>query len=195
MSEQTRRTRGVQRGPRSVQVVENVRAATLAEMARAGFANFTIDGVAKAANVNRTTIYRRWPSKTALLAAVIEPLLKRYDEDPDTGSLSGDLLTLLIMIRDNSALPEGRALTEAVRTRPGELRELVDAATDRALAPFRRVLRRAARRGEIGETADTDVAAYLAFCGVVMWEQLHGSLPTDEDCARILGMLLSGLTG
>ncbi|MFI5889831.1 helix-turn-helix domain-containing protein [Actinoplanes sp. NPDC051513] len=50
-----------------------MRAATLAEVVRAGFARLTIDGVAKAAGVNRTTIYRRWPTKAALLVDMVEP--------------------------------------------------------------------------------------------------------------------------
>ena len=62
----------MQRGPRSHQVVEKVRAATMAELARVGFPGLTIEGVAKAANVNRTTIYRRWPSKTFDLDVDIE---------------------------------------------------------------------------------------------------------------------------
>jgi len=195
MTGQTRRTRGVQRGPRSAAVVESVRAATLAETTRMGFANLTIDAVAKAANVNRTTIYRRWPSKAALLAAVVEPLLERYNEDPDTGSLSGDLLALLCTIRDNAGSPEGRALTAAVRAGASELGGLVDAVTARALAPFRRVLARATGRGEIPGTTDLEMIAYLAYYGVVMWEQAHGALPADDDCARMVGLLLGGLPG
>ena len=110
MERSTRRTRGVQRGPRSQQVIEKVRAATMAELARVGFGGLTIEGVAKAANVNRTTIYRRWPSKDALLLAVLEPGLERFDQDPDTGSLDGDLLALMLMIGETAALPEGQAV-------------------------------------------------------------------------------------
>jgi F420H(2)-dependent quinone reductase len=69
----------------------------MAELARVGFPGLTIEGVAWAANVNRTTIYRRWPCKGALLLAVIEPLLERFDRDPDTGSLDGDLLSLMLL--------------------------------------------------------------------------------------------------
>jgi AcrR family transcriptional regulator len=190
MTETKRRTRGVQRGPRSVQVVESVRAATLGELARAGFAGLTIDGVARAAGVNRTTIYRRWPTKAALLAAMVEPLLERYDHDPDTGSLEADLLELALLIRDNAELPEGRALVEAVQAGPDELRDLAEATRDRALTPFRRVLERAAERGEIGPAADLAVIAYLAFSGVVLWGQMHDAAPSDEDCARIIRTVL-----
>lgn len=181
-----------------MQVVESVRVATLAEMARVGFASFTIDGVAKAANVNRTTIYRRWPSRAALLASVVEPLIERYDADPDTGSVHGDLLALTVMIRDNAALPEGRALIEAVTSGTGELRELVRAMTARTLAPFHRALDRAVRRHELDPAADVKVIAYLAFQGVAMWEQAHDRPPTDDDLNRILRTVLppaSGLRG
>ncbi len=192
MREPTRRTQGVRRGPRSVQVVQSVRAAALAELARAGFANLTIDGVARAANVNRTTIYRRWPSKAALLAAVVEPLLERYDEDPDTGSLGGDFMALLTMIRDNAELPEGRVFAEAIKSSSSELQELLRTATGRALAPFRRALERAASRGEVGETGDLDIIAHLAFYGAAFWEQTHDSPPTDDDCRRMVRILLQG---
>src|ERR1700716_1232750 len=109
MDSSTRRTRGVQRGARSHQVVEKVREATMAELARVGFLGLTIEGVAKAADVNRTTIYRRWPSKGALLLAVLEPGLERFDHDPDTGSLAGDLLPLMLMIGETAARPEAQA--------------------------------------------------------------------------------------
>ncbi|GAA2642600.1 TetR/AcrR family transcriptional regulator [Paractinoplanes durhamensis] len=185
-----RQTRGVQRGPRSVQVVQSVRAAVLAELDRAGYAGLTIDGVAKAAGVNRTTIYRRWPSKGELLAAVVEPMLERLDAEPDTGSLHPDMLALLLLLRDNADLPEGRALAEAVRVGSAELRDLVDTLTDRSLAPFRRALDRAAERGELPADADRPMIAFLAFYGVIMWGQIHDLPPTDEDCARMLRVLL-----
>src|SRR3981081_750480 len=102
MDRSTRRTSGAQRGPRSQQVGEKGREATMAELARVGFPGLTIEGVARAANVNRTTIYRRWPSKGALLLAVLEPGLERFDHDPDTGSLGGDLLAVMIVTRDTA---------------------------------------------------------------------------------------------
>ncbi|GAB3156442.1 TetR/AcrR family transcriptional regulator [Micromonospora sonneratiae] len=190
MTEPTRRTRGVQRGPRSVQVVEGVRAATLTELTRVGFAGLTIEGVAKAAQVNRTTIYRRWPSKAALLEAVVEPLLEHYDTDPNTGSLHGDLLALMTLIRDNAAQPEGRALITAATTGAPELRDLVRRANARTLAPFRRALDRAVGHGELSDRHDVQIIAYLLFQGVVMWEQSQGVPPTDEDFGRILRTVL-----
>jgi AcrR family transcriptional regulator len=195
MEGSTRRTTGLQRGPRSHQVVEKVRKATLAELARVGFSGLTIEGVAKAASVNRTTIYRRWPSKAALLLAVVEPLLERFDHDPDTGSLGGDLLALMLMIGDIVALPEGQAVRRAVGSTSDELKELVDAANDRGLGAFYRAFDRARARGEVGPTDDTEVITHLAFFGVVQWAETRERAPTEEECCRILRVVLAPLAG
>jgi len=193
MDSSIRRTRGVQRGPRSHQVVEKVREATMAELARVGFPGLTIDGVAKAANVNRTTIYRRWPSKGALLLAVLEPGLERFDHNPDTGSLGGDLLALMLMIAESAALPEGQAVHRAVGSTSDELKELVDTVNDRALDAFRRAFDRARARGEVEPTDDTEVIAHLAFFGVVLWNETRQRPPTEEECRRILRVVLAPL--
>ena len=193
MDSSTRRTQGVQHGPRSQQVVEKVREATMAELARVGFPGLTIEGVAKAANVNRTTIYRRWPSKAALLLAVLEPGLERFDHDPDTGSLGGDLLALMLMIGETATLPEGQAVHRAVGSTSDELKELVDTVNARALGAFRRAFERARARGEVEPTDDTEVIAHLAFFGVVLWNETRQRPPTEEECRRILRVVLAPL--
>src|ERR1700760_2290572 len=191
----TRRTRGVQRGPRSQQGVEKGREATMAELARVGFPGLTVEGVAKAANVNRTTIYRRWPSKSALLLAVLEPGLERFDHDPDTGSLRGDLLALLLMMGETAALPEGQAGHPAVGPTSDDPKELVDRVNDRALGAFRRAFDRARARGEVRPTDDTEMIAHLTFFGAVLWAETRERTPTEEECRRILQVVLAPLAG
>jgi AcrR family transcriptional regulator len=197
MDTSTRRTTGVQRGPRSQQVVEKVREATMAELARVGFPGLTIEGVARAANVNRTTIYRRWPSKGALLLAILEPGLERFDHDhdPDTGSLGGDLLALMLLMGETAALPPGQAVHRAVGSTSDELKELVDTVNERALGAFRRAFDRARARGELGPTDDTEMIAHLAFFGAVLWAETRERTPTEEECRRILRVVLAPLAG
>jgi AcrR family transcriptional regulator len=195
MESSTRRTQGVQHGPRSQQVVEKVREATMAELARVGFGGLTIEGVAKAANVNRTTIYRRWPSKGALLLAVLEPGLERFDHDPDTGSLAADLLALMLMMGETAALPPGQAVHRAVGTTSDELKELVEAVNERALGAFHRAFDRASARGELAPTDDTEMIAHLAFFGAVLWQETRERTPSEDECRRILRIVLAPLTG
>jgi AcrR family transcriptional regulator len=195
MDSSTRRTRGVQRGARSQRVVEKVREATMAELARVGFPGLTVEGVAKAANVNRTTIYRRWPSKGALLLAILEPGLERFDRDPDTGSLGGDLLALMLLMGEIAALPPGQAVHRAVGSTSDELRELVDTVNERALGAFRRAFDRARARGEVGPTDDTEMIAHLAFFGVVLWGETRERTTSEQECRRILRVVLAPLAG
>jgi AcrR family transcriptional regulator len=174
-------------------VVEKVREATMAELARVGFPGLTIEGVAKAANVNRTTIYRRWPSKDALLLAVLEPGLEHFDHDPDTGSLDGDLLALMVAIGEAAALSEWHAVHRAVGSTSEELKELVDTVNDRALGAFHRAFDHARTRGELGPTDDTEMIADLAFFGVLLWRETRQRTPTEQECRRILRIVLAPL--
>jgi AcrR family transcriptional regulator len=56
-----------------------------------GYAGLTIDGVAARAGVGRPTIYRRWPSKPALVIAALTQSLG-VSPLPDTGRIREDLL-------------------------------------------------------------------------------------------------------
>lgn len=55
-----------------------------------GFARLTMDAVARRCGGSEATIYRRWPSKTALVAAAAAAYIA--PEVPDTEDLREDLL-------------------------------------------------------------------------------------------------------
>ena len=42
-------------------------------LSEGGYRNLTVDAVAERAGVAKTTVYRRWPSKGALIGALIPP--------------------------------------------------------------------------------------------------------------------------
>lgn len=69
--------------------------ATLELLAAKGYEGLTVEGVAERSEVNKTTIYRWWPSKAALLAAALVKADLLAMEPPDTGSLRGDLEALV----------------------------------------------------------------------------------------------------
>ena len=67
------------------------------ELYEKGYNGFTFDSVADRARTSRTVIYRRWPEREALMVAAIKHhLAGRRPNIPDTGSLRGDLLALLM---------------------------------------------------------------------------------------------------
>jgi AcrR family transcriptional regulator len=66
------------------------------ELTEGGYARFTMDAVVKRAGTSPPVLYRRWPDRDALVrAAVVHVARENILDVPDTGSLRGDVLTLL----------------------------------------------------------------------------------------------------
>jgi AcrR family transcriptional regulator len=94
--EGTRRTAQVRTRGRAARVVERVFSATAEELSRVGFQAMRVEDVAARSGVNKTTIYRRWPTKAELVAATMAEHGKQRIAI-DTGSLRGDLRASLLM--------------------------------------------------------------------------------------------------
>jgi hypothetical protein len=47
----------------------------------------------------------------------------------------------------------------------------------------------------VGPTDDPEVIAHLAFFGVVLWGETRERAPTEEECRRILRVVLAPLAG
>ncbi len=80
--------------PLDPRVDEAITDATLALLNERGFAAMTMEEVARRAKVGKPTIYRRFPSKASLVAAVIERQLPDI-EMPDLGDTRAELRTLI----------------------------------------------------------------------------------------------------
>jgi hypothetical protein len=59
--------------PRREGADEEILAVARSMLFEGGYGELTVDGVAERAGVAKTTVYRRWPSKGALIAALIPP--------------------------------------------------------------------------------------------------------------------------
>jgi AcrR family transcriptional regulator len=78
--------------PRS-SVDATVFAATLSTVHQLGYTHATVDRIAAAAGVAKTTIYRRWPSKGALIAAC---LLDAFGPVPLAGASRAEVMSSAI---------------------------------------------------------------------------------------------------
>lgn len=81
-------------GGRSARVRESVLSATLEQVAEHGIEGLSIGDVAARAGVAETTIYRRWGTRTALIADAITQLAADGNPVPDTGAVRTDLRVL-----------------------------------------------------------------------------------------------------
>lgn len=85
----SRTSRGPQRSPASHEAILDAAEALLREHGPAGL---TFEAVARRAKAGKPTIYRWWPSKTALLHEVCARRKAGRVEMPDLGSLREDLI-------------------------------------------------------------------------------------------------------
>ena len=109
-------------GGRSARVVSAVHQATFELLEQVGYDGLQLTDVAERAQVNKTTVYRRWPSKVELLSELLAALTQVEVATPDTGSLQQDLeqlLTDIATVLQNRAIRAIlRGATEAAETTP-----------------------------------------------------------------------------
>ena len=148
--------------PRSEQADQAILAATLKMVAAQGVTATTIEGIAAEAGVGKTTIYRRWESKTELIVAAVAQMAPRGDP-PDTGTLYGDLKALAELQRQR--LAGTGLLTVAPRVLAESMNdpELHQGFLESVIIPLRGLIRlfieRAVERGDL--RPDLDVEALV----------------------------------
>lgn len=75
--------------------------ATWAEIAVSGYGGLTMENVAQRAGTSRPVLYRRWPTRVALVTAALARRLKQQSiVIPDLGSLRAELAVLLRYMSD-----------------------------------------------------------------------------------------------
>lgn len=99
-------------GGRSGETATKVRVATLALLEELGYERLELPAVADRAGVNKSTVYRRWPTKPRLVAELLGQLADEEVPNPDTGALASDLEVMLGRV---SALLEVRAVRAVIR--------------------------------------------------------------------------------
>lgn len=146
-------------GGRSARVVSGVLSATLKEFSEQGYAGLSFEAVATRAGVNKTTIYRRWPSKVELLGAALVALRDDDPPPPDTGSLREDLLQVLKHWVALAATPERRAIMQSLllaNTEP-DMQAIVQRLRAERPAIPDVVFQRALERGELPRGTDVQL--------------------------------------
>jgi AcrR family transcriptional regulator len=180
-------------GGRSARVVNDVLEATLEELARGGYAALTLESVAARAGVNRTTIYRRWPTKHALVHAA---MLASHDnmEAPNTGDIRGDLMALARQRLETMSLPRTRAIAAAIISEPPESELVVGTQIfrERSRKIVRTVVARAIARGELPEGTDPELIQQPLFSMLFGGVILRREAPSPTFVVRMIDALLVG---
>lgn len=170
-------------GGRSARVVAAVHAATLELLEEVGFEHLQLPEVAQRAHVNKTTVYRRWPTRVDLVADLLDAFTALHVADPNTGTLTGDLVALLSEIADalqsraiRSILRSG---TEAAEHDP-DIRQAQKAFWQRRFQLSGAIVERAIGRGELPPGTDSRALLETAASPIYFRALFTGDQPDDD---------------
>ncbi|MFF5207300.1 TetR/AcrR family transcriptional regulator [Streptosporangium sp. NPDC000396] len=181
--------------PRSAAKDEAILRAALDLLASQGYVRMTLDQVATAAGVSKSTIHLRWKTKADLLTAALAAA-RMVDAPPPSGDVRADLIAIL---RDFSATVErvrGMALIGTCLAEETHTPELLALLRERTVLPRRELLREALERareaGRIRADADLE-AAVSALLGPFYADYMAGRGGRPEWAEQAVDLVLAGL--
>lgn len=169
--------------------------AALERLAQVGFDRFSIPEVAALAGANKTSVYRRWPTKADLIKDALRAAMDHADDAAGSGSLRTDLIGL------------AQALAEFLRSNAGRsvMRILLnegDNAELRAIAKsaYGDVSRRAAwiameaavRRGDLRPMVEPSTVLFTLAGALIHRVWVEKADPDDAYVQGVIDILLNG---
>ena len=161
--------------------------AAVDELARVGYGGVTIESVAARAGVGKSTIYRHWPDKLALIADAFETFHEQMVPDlsdrPVRESVELLIRHVAEVVVDSTfsrcipAMIEGAERDPRVR----DFHHRYSAERRQALVEL---IARGIEDGELGAMVDPELATAAALLGVIFYRRLMTGEPFDSASAR-----------
>jgi AcrR family transcriptional regulator len=177
-------------GGRSARVILEVLEAALAELTRAGYAALRVEEVAQVAGVNKTTVYRRWPTKMQLVSDALALDRERTHVVPNTGSLREDLRQLLKALVVQVDRPLACAWLAEIGN--AEVRAIMQSHRYYYEAEWSVIVARGVARGELPANVSPLFLLELLVSPVVARVTRGEQLPTEAFCDQVIDMVLAG---
>jgi TetR/AcrR family transcriptional regulator, regulator of autoinduction and epiphytic fitness len=171
--------------------------AALEEFAEAGYSGFRMESVAARAGVGRSTLYRHWPNKAALLTDALETL--NTQPDPVRELVGGNARQRVAFILDHLAEVLGDspisacvpALVHAAETEPA-MRDFHHSYSARRRQRLTDTIAAGVEAGELPARVDPD-AASSALAGAMFYRRLMtADAPDAGFIARLVDTVLGG---
>ena len=171
--------------------------AALEEFAEAGYSGFRMESVAARAGVGRSTLYRHWPNKAALLTDALETL--NTQPDPARELVGGNARQRVALILDHLAEVLGDsplsacvpALVHAAETEPA-MRDFHHTYSARRRQRLTDTIAAGVEAGELPARVDPD-AASSALAGAMFYRRLMTADAPDAGFrARLVDTVLGG---
>lgn len=181
--------------PRSEEARRKVLEATAELIIEDGVAKVTMEEVAARSGVAKTTIYRHWPERPALILDTVGQTFRRV-ATPDTGSLREDLLAFFNgMVRADLSGKVGRMMPCLIdaASRDPEMEQLLARLGVEREQPIRTIVGRAQQRGELPMELD-DRVVVGTIVGPIVFRKVMQRAQIDSDyIERCIEVAITGL--
>ena len=182
--------------PRSERADHAIIEATLDLLtAEGGVDAVSIEAVAARAGVGKTTIYRRWPGKEALIVDALAAI-KAQPPEPAGRSLREDLIAQLDAKRIDTLDPRLGCLFWVVQSSAEKYPELARLYAERIVEPRRNkileVLRRGIDSGELRPDIDLEVSLMLLTGAIHNRKRVPQAPLPDDYITRAVDLYLNG---
>lgn len=158
-----------------------------------GYSGTSMEAIAKEAGVGKQTVYRWWPTKSHLAAAIYERLAPESAITPNTGSLGTDIDTMLRTLFQAYAAGPAAALLSGLiveaQSSANSVMEFREGFFNQRRAITVGLFERARARGEIPNEADINLLSDLLI-GAIWMRLLTGHAALDQDFAGGLAATL-----
>jgi TetR/AcrR family transcriptional regulator, regulator of autoinduction and epiphytic fitness len=168
--------------------------AALQELGEAGYGAFTIESVAARAGAGKSTIYRHWPDKIALIADAFEAS-HQHAAPPVTGLTAREALESLLrhvaqVVTDPAFATPIPALIEGAERDP-LLREFRHRYSELRRQSLTSLISQGVADGEFRNPADPELAAQVLL-GPIFYQRLLTSEPFDPGRVGALITMVLG---
>jgi AcrR family transcriptional regulator len=172
-------------------VVLDAAAALLAER---GYTGLTMDALVERTGVSKTTMYKHWPSRTALIAATVRQLTAA-PAIPDTGSVRSDLIAMALDSLDAYRGPRWPGLASVLEAagHDPDLHAALQSVPATGLAHVKTLLERGVQQDQLRPDIDTETAVTV-LVGAIFFRLRMADLPqVKREVPGIVDTILEGL--
>lgn len=183
-------------GARSDRIHQSIQEATARLLDEGGYAATTVDAIAARSGASKATVYKHWPSRTAVAAEAFGAVMAQDLPLPDTGSIVGDLTEQMVRVSAFYASSRGEVfgqlLAACVEDAAGAayFRQYF---LDGRRAAISELWQRGVTRGEVHSDIAIDDVIDLLF-GPLIFRRMTSHCPlTAEHARRLAEVALRGL--
>ena len=181
--------------PRGELVVNAVLDIATLQLAENGYERLSIPQIAQLAGVNKTSIYRRWPSKLELVRDALQAAMHHTEDAPQTGDLCSDLVALAQGAAEFMQSPVGKSVMRILLSEGSnpELRQISGLAYQQvgSRGPWK-TLASAVERGELKRDVDPSLLLFTIAGALMHRVFVEQQEVTDAYARQVVDLVLSG---